>query len=159
MPTRHLFKTLTATGVIVGVLLAHLGCKAMSDDKLELKWEWPAGRSIAMKLMLRVDALEKVSSGLFGIGKSPSVEGYLPDAHTLKATVVFGPEAMAGKRLVLNLPGPEAKKLAVGAPAGLALITADERRPIAVCVAAAPPAASAASAAQQWLAAWNCNTN
>ncbi len=130
----------------------------MSDDKFELKWEWPAGRPIAAKVLLRVDAIDKVSSGLFGLGKSPSMDGYLPDARTLRASVIAGPAGMSGRRLMLNLPGLEARKLTVGGQAGLGLVAEQDKGVgIAVCVAPAPD--GAASAAQQWLSDWNCATN
>ena len=127
----------------------------MSDDKLEFKWEWPAGRPIARKVLVHVDAIDKVSSGLFGLGRSPSVEGYLPDARTLRASIVAGPQGLAGRRLTLNLPGPEASNLVVGGNAGVGLVAGqDKGSGIAVCVASAPEGGNA-----QWLSSWNCPTN
>jgi len=145
--------TLAATGVLAGVLAVHLGCIAMPDVKQDLKWEWPAGRPVSTKLLVRVDAIKKAGGGLFGFGKapSPSTAGFLPDAHSVEATVLAGPEAVVGRALRFDLPGPEAARLKSGASAGLGLVDGGR---ILVCVAGAPPGDAAAQAG--WLAQWSC---
>ncbi|HEX7639292.1 MAG TPA: hypothetical protein VF457_12925 [Burkholderiaceae bacterium] len=138
-------------GLFAGSIALHSGCNAMSSDKLELKWEWPAGRPVAARMLVRIDDITRTSTGLFGIGKSPSIEGNLPDARTVTATVLAGPGDARGRTLSLKLPGPEAQKLHAQQNAGLALIAGGQ---VVVCVAAAPAGDEAAQAA--WLAGWNC---
>lgn len=147
-------QTLQTAAILAAVLITHTGCKAMSDKAVEMKWEWPAGRPVASKLLLQVDALEKASSGWFGFGRSPSLADNLPDAHTLQASVVAGPPAWQGRQVTISLPGPEAKKLTVGTRAGLALTSPlDAKHPVVICVAAAP---TAGQSAEQWLENWTC---
>jgi len=126
-------------------------------DTLDFKWEGVADRPIATKLLVRIDSLKKTSTGLFGLGNSPSVGGYQPDPHTLRGEVVSGPAVLAGRKFALELPGYKAKALTAGAQAGLGLVAdrSKEGRDIVVCVAPAPEGAAAA----QWLADWHCPTD
>ncbi len=156
MPSLYRPQHFQAAAMLAAVLVTHTGCKAMSENPVEMKWEWPAGRPVASKLLLQVDTLEKASSGWFGIGRSPSLADNLPDAHTLQASVLVGPPMWQGRKLTLQLPGPEAKKLTVGTRAGLALTSpSGAKQPVAICVAAAP---TSGSSAEQWLDAWTCES-
>ncbi len=125
-------------------------------DTLEFKWEGAADRPIATKLLVRVDSLKKTSTGLFGLGNSPSLAGYQPDPHTLRGEVISGPSGVAGRKFTLELPGYRAQALTAGAQAGFGLVAERSNgRDIVVCVAPAPAGAAAA----QWLANWHCPTD
>ncbi|WP_148268757.1 hypothetical protein [Azoarcus olearius] len=123
----------------------------MSAHSFAPKWEWPAGRQVETRLLVKVDKIAKASKGFLGIGASPSLADALPDATDVSVTVVAGPAPLAGKAAVLGMPGMEAAKLKAGALAGVGLI---EGGALFVCVAAAP--SQDAAAAQKWLESWRC---
>ena len=75
--TRQLNKPLIL-GLLSFLTLNCVGAFAMSNF-LELKWEWPTNRNIESKLLVQIDSVGKVSSGLFNLGKSPSITSNLPD--------------------------------------------------------------------------------
>jgi hypothetical protein len=76
---------------------------AMSNY-LELKWEWPANRDIESKVLVKIDSLEETSSGLFSIGKSPSIASNLPDPYTIKGTVLKSTSRFQEKTIQLIIP-------------------------------------------------------
>jgi len=123
----------------------------MSNQTLEIKWEWPAGRQIETKLLADIKKISKASKGLFGIGASPSMANALPDATDVVASVVSGPENLVGKDLSMRIPGVEADKLKVGEHAAIGLV---ENNTIGICVSAAPTADT--HALKDWLNRWNC---
>jgi hypothetical protein len=103
-----------------------------------------------------VDTIKKTSTGLFGLGNSPSVAGYQPDPHTMRGKVLSGPTGMAGRQFTLKLPGYQAKALTAGAQAGFGLVAERSKGlGVVVCLAPAPEHAAAA----QWLADWHCPTD
>ena len=111
---------------------------------------------IATKLLVHVDTIKKTSTGLFGLGNSPSVAGYQPDPHTMRGQVISGPTGMAGRKFTLELPGYKAKALTAGAQAALGLVAERSKGlDVVVCVAPAPEGA----AATQWLADWHRPTD
>jgi hypothetical protein len=121
-------------------------------DRLDFEWQGAADRPITTKLLVRVDAIKKTSTGLFGLGNSPSVAGHQPDPHTMRGEVIR-PAGMAGLKFTLVLPGCKAKALTAGAQAGFGLVAERSNgRDIVVCVAPAPEG----TAARQWLADWHC---
>lgn len=77
---------------------------------IELSWQWPAERMPSAWSVMASPKIEEKSTGLFGIGASPSIAGNLPDAQTLSGELVAG--ADAGKTATIDLPGLEAQKLA-----------------------------------------------
>ena len=123
----------------------------MSNQTIELKWEWPAGRKIETKLLLRVEKIKPASKGLFGIGASPSLANALPEATDVSAQVLTGPDAMVGKTVEIQLPGLEARKLVKGEMAALGLL---QNKALAVCIDHVPK--QDMEPAQQWLQQWNC---
>ncbi len=122
----------------------------MSIKSIDIKWEWPATRSVESKMLVKIEKIDKASKGFFGIGASPSLAAALPDATDVLASVVSGPTHFVGKLLALQLPGMEAAKLKVGERAAIGLI---ENNTISICLAAVP--ADTADMAT-WLANWNC---
>ncbi len=97
------------------------GCH-MFAKPFDLTWEWPAGRMAQQKLLVKTIKVEKASSGLFGIGASPSMAHALPDATDVTVQVIDGPAPWTGQTLRIQLPGVEAQKLARAPMAGLGLL-------------------------------------
>lgn len=103
----------------------------MSDQAIELKWEWPAGRHIEAKMLIDVQKMSKASKGFFGIGASSSLANALPDATDVVGTVLTGPDRLMGKRISMRIPDVEAQKLKLGEHAGIGLVGGNT---ICVCV-------------------------
>ena len=122
----------------------------MSNQIIEIKWEWPAGRAIETKLLINVTKISKASKGFFGIGASPSMANTLPDATDVVASVASGPENLMGKTISIRIPGVEANKLKVGEHAALALVNSNT---ICVCVSAVP---TDTHEIESWFNKWNC---
>jgi hypothetical protein len=125
------------------------GRLAMSDQDIEIKWEWPAGRQIETKLLINIKKISKASTGFFGIGASPSLANALPDATDVVASVIFGQENLIGKTISMRMPGVEANKLKVGEPAAVALVSNN----ICICVSAAP---RDTHDLEDWFQKWSC---
>lgn len=155
---RRAFPRGTAAALAAGLLMLAApsaaisgGFSQMSAHTLALKWEWPAGRQADSKVLVRIGKIAKASKGFFGIGASPSLADALPDATDVTATVVAGPDALAGKTVTLGLPGMEAARLKTGELAGFGLL-ADGA--LCICVAAAP--SQDVAQAKNWLDGWTC---
>lgn len=123
----------------------------MSNQEIRLKWEWPAGRQIEAKVLVKVDDIAKVSKGLLGIGASPSLADALPDPRDVTVSVISGPQALTGRKLTLRLPAMESDKLKVDGHAAFGLI---ENNAVCVCVAAAP--ATNSEEEKTWFQQWSC---
>jgi len=122
----------------------------MSDQIIEVKWEWPAGRQMETKILINVKKISKASTGFFGIGASPSLADAIPEATDVIATVIAGQENLIGKTISMRVPGVEADKLKVGGPAAVALV----ENTISICVSAVPPDKGELD---NWFNKWNCN--
>lgn len=85
----------------------------MATD-LRLKWEWPADRQPEHKLVVAVTDVREADKGWFGIKRSPSLLGSLPDPITLKGTVVKGDANLKDKTVSLTLPKLEADEVRKG---------------------------------------------
>lgn len=153
MPTRATAAALLAGLLILAAPSAAIsgGFSQMSAQTLALKWEWPAGRQVDSKILVKVGKIAKASKGFLGIGASPSLADALPDATDVTATVVAGPDALVGKTVTLGLPGMEAAKLKAGELAGFGLLA---NGALCICVAAAP--SQDAAQAGTWLEGWSC---
>ena len=123
----------------------------MAAERIVLKWEWPAGRQVGSRVLVKVKSIKPAARGLFGIGASPSMADALPDATELVAEVEAGPDALQGRQVSLRLPGIEAKKLIVGSYAALGLVGSDQ---ICICVDQAPTAKN--DDARHWISSWKC---
>lgn len=124
----------------------------MSNHAIELKWEWPAGRKVETKLLMRVENIALASKGFLGLGASPSIVAALPEATDVSAQVVLGPEAMLGKKISVRLPGLEARKLKKDQFAAVGLVAGNA---LAVCVEHVP--VQELEPARSWLQQWNCS--
>lgn len=125
------------------------GHVAMSNQDIEIQWEWLAGRQIETKLLVEVKKISKASTGFFGIGASPSLANALSDATNVVATVVSGQENLNGKTISMRIPGVEANKLKAGHLGAVALISNN----ICVCVSATP---TDKYELEKWLSKWSC---
>ncbi len=92
------------------------------SNYLELKWEWPVNRNIESKVLVKIDSLEKVSSGFFSIGKSPSIANNLPDPYTVKGTVLKSTSSFEEKAIQLIAPKLEIENIQKGKVAMLGLV-------------------------------------
>jgi hypothetical protein len=141
----------TSAGLRVALLIATVliaGCN-MFGKSHDLIWEWPAGRPVQQKLLVKVGKVEKASTGFLGIGASPSMADSLPDAMDATVQVIGGDAALMGQTLRIRLPGLEAKKLTQATTAAFGLLQGKT----CVCVASLPQGVSEPEA---WLKQWTC---
>jgi hypothetical protein len=97
---------------MAGSLFIAQGAFSMSSPPPELLvWQGAADRKPTRFLALRVDAVRKESGGLFGIGRSPSLAGSMPDARVVDGQAV----SAEGKAVSIQLRAPGGEL-----PAGLA---------------------------------------
>lgn len=116
-----LLKNILNLGLLSVVTLLSGGAYAMSND-LELIWEWPAKRSIESRIIIQIESLEKVSSGLFNFGKWPSIASNLPDPYILKGTVLKSTSNFEDKAIQLIAPKLEIENIQKGKAAMLGLV-------------------------------------
>lgn len=64
------------------------GVHAMAQSTAKLGWEWRAKRALAQRVGIKIDRIKRESGGLFGILKSPSLGGSLPDPMEVDASIV-----------------------------------------------------------------------
>ena len=113
-----------------------------------LAWGFPEGGKPAGFIAIRVETVAKEKRGLFGVLESPSVTGYLPDAH-----VVSGQRIGADRSTVsTRAPGPE---LPAGLGTGSRLVLALKDNDTVMCLLM-PPDAVADDALPVWAATQNC---
>jgi hypothetical protein len=99
-----------------------------------LTWQWPAGRPVELRLLVRIERVERVRRGLLArIENSPSLTGSMPDPHQVLATVLHGPQEFLGRRVRLRLPGAETSGLTVGRIAALGIVVDED-----VCICVSP---------------------
>jgi hypothetical protein len=120
---------------------------AMAHADGKLGWEWRAGRALAQRAAIRIEAAKKEGGGLFGIGKSPSLGAALPDAMTVSGHVVAidrpGVAKPAGA-IGFRIPRVELKSAKVGDLVAIGIIG-----DAVVCLTPAP-----SGIADTALAAW-----
>lgn len=87
-----------------------------------LEWQGAAGRQPEHHLVLRVVGLKRDRGGLFGLGRSPAMPGYLPDAHVITAEMAEG--ADRGARIRARVPGMIAEGITPGCLIALAMVDA-----------------------------------
>lgn len=108
----------------------------MAEPITKLGWEWRAERALAQRAALRLERVKPEGGGLFGILKSPSLGGSLPDAMAAEAVALAvqgeGP-LRAGARLAFRIPKLELKGAAAGAVVMIGVIGDN-----AVCLTPAP---------------------
>jgi hypothetical protein len=102
------------------------------DEELELTWQWPAGRAVEVRLLVRIESVHRARRGFFGIRNSPSLAGSMPDPYDIIGIVVDGPHAFQNSTVELRVPGAETVGLEVGRLAVLGLLS---NGLICVCIA------------------------
>ncbi len=107
-----------------------IGNCAMSAE-IELKWEWPANRTIDYKLLVKIDSVDKKKSGLFGFFKSPSIVDNFPDPRTLSGKVIKSGSGESGGAFKLTLPLLEIDDIKPGSFAVLGIV----KNRTCVCIA------------------------
>ncbi|HEY6527389.1 MAG TPA: hypothetical protein VIZ65_01755 [Cellvibrionaceae bacterium] len=76
--------------------------------EITLKWEWPDNRKAEKSILVHVIEFKKHSTGIFGIGKSPSLVQGFPDPYTIRGVVENKDNFLHGKTIELTLPKLEA---------------------------------------------------
>ena len=89
---------------------------------IDLKWEWPANRSVEQKLLVKIDHIEKQGSGLFGVKQSPSLAASLPDPYILKGVIESTDTKLHGKSVKLVAPKLEMGDIKEGSFAVFGLV-------------------------------------
>lgn len=125
------------------------GSVMVSTGIWEVSWQGAAGRPPERFLVLRLTALEREGGGLFGLRRSPSMPGWLPDAHLLTGEVVSGTDP--GRRMRLRVPGSELAGATPGGLLAVGLVDATH----AICLLQ-PPAGMSAEAIPDWAKGQPC---
>lgn len=120
-----------------------------SSQPLQFKWEGVAGRTPERFVVVRLERAAQEGGGLFGLRRTPSFIGNLPDAVVLEGKAVTG-EA-AGREVVLRAPGGELPALARGDRVALGLVEGS------VCIGVLKvPAEISDAHAEEWAARQGC---
>ncbi len=125
----------------------------MADRLVQLGWEWRAERALEQRAGLRLIQINKEGHGLFGIGRSPSLGGSLPDAQRVQAEVlaVDRPgQASLGTKIGFRIPKLDLRGANEGALVVIGMIGEN-----VVCFAPAPAEVTEASVAG-WIAGAPC---
>jgi hypothetical protein len=123
-----------------------------TNDDLVLRWEWPADRTAQARIAIRVDAIEPVSAGWFGLGRTPSIAENLPDPMRLRGAVVGTGQGDLRGTLAILLPRLELPALAPGDRAAIGVLGR-----ACICIAAIPPEVGESQLAE-WLSRWPCGS-
>lgn len=126
---------------------------AMSDLNVEMGWEWRAERALDQRLGLRLIQIKKEGNGLFGIGRSPSLAGSLPDAQRVQADVIALDRPGVGRvgtKIAFRIPKIELRGAEEGALVAVGIIGQN-----VVCLALAPDAVNEASLSS-WISEASC---
>lgn len=126
---------------------------AMANPSVQLGWEWRAERALEQRAGLRLTRIESEGSGWFGIGRSPSLGGSLPDARRVQAEVlaVDRPgQASIGTDIGFRIPKLELKGAKAGALVAIGIVGEN-----VVCFAPAPSELTEASLAD-WISEAPC---
>jgi hypothetical protein len=157
MSARHRrFRGLATASLIIGLIVFNLFGEepfAMADPVTRLGWEWRAERALEQRVGVRLTRVKRESGGLFGIGRSPSLGGSLPDAQVVRADVLAvdrpGP-AEVGNTIEFRIPKFELKGAESGTLVAIGIIGQN-----VVCLAPAA-AGVAASSFGSWLSEAPC---
>lgn len=81
----------------------------MINDRMSrsFSWEWPSERATVQRLLVKVDSYRPYRGGFFGLGRSQSLAGALPDPMDLRGTIEVGSSNWVGERISVRLPGAE----------------------------------------------------
>lgn len=101
----------------------------MSAD-IELKWEWPADRTIEDRIFIKVEKVKAQSSGLFGLKKSPSFVSNIPEPTVITGVIQNKDSVINGKSLKVVAPKPEVEEIEAGSYAVLGVVDKD----VCICI-------------------------
>lgn len=101
----------------------------MSAD-IELKWEWPDGRAIEDRILIKVEDVKARSSGLFELKKSPSFAENIPDPTVITGIVQNKDTVIGGRSLNIVAPKPEIGSTETGSYAVLGVVEND----VCICI-------------------------
>ena len=125
----------------------------MADLNVQMGWEWRSERLLEQRLGLRLIQIKEEGKGLFGIGRSPSLAGSLPDAQRVQADVIvldrLG-KVKIGTKITFRIPKIELRGAHEGALVVVGIIGQN-----VVCLEPAPAAVSEASLAS-WISEAPC---
>lgn len=153
---RRRFRLVAVTSLATALTLFNLIREepyAMADPLVQLGWEWRAERALEQRAGLRLTRIKDEGNGLFGIGRSPSLGGSLPQAQRVQAGVLAadrpGP-ANVGAGIEFRIPKVELRGANEGALVAIGIIGHN-----VVCLAPAPAEVTEASLAH-WLSGAPC---
>ena len=106
----------------------------MSAD-MELRWEWPADRAVEEQILIKVEDVQAQGSGVFGLGKSPSLAANIPEPTVITGTVQNKGAATDGKSLRIVAPKAEIGKTEIGGYAVLGVVD----KAICICIVPVDP--------------------
>ena len=124
------------------------------DTQKYYKWEWPADRTPNIRLLARVTKLEKQKDGIFGIKKSPSIAGNLPNAYVLVGAILGGDEKLTNQTFTLVLPKIEMGDISINDYVALGILNSD----VCICIAKVPSGENRVKQ-MEWVTNWKCSTN
>jgi hypothetical protein len=124
---------------------------APKNQDRTLNWEYPADRDPGQFLLVRIDDAEKEGGGIFGIRRSPSLAGAMPDAMNWTGTIVDGESS--GDRVHIRVPGEDVPSVHKGDRVALGIVEGTT----CICVLV-PPANLDLAQARAWLAGQSCRT-
>ena len=126
-------KLIPAALAVALVLFMFIWSTSVKSDTLH--WQWRAHRATKNVVTATIADIQKASTGLFGIGGSPSMADALPDPIVVSFAVAGAP-AKTSKTLKLKMPRLELGVLKVGDSVTLEFVEDD------ICVAVLPASAS-----------------
>lgn len=150
------FRFVVATSLVTALTVFNLYKEeplAMADLNVQMGWEWRAERLLEQRLGLRLIQIKEEGNGLFGIGRSPSLAGSLPDAQRVQADVIALDRpgtVKIGTKITFRIPKKELRGAHEGALVAVGIIGQN-----VVCFAPAPAAVSEASLAS-WISEAPC---
>ena len=77
------------------------------EPDMALTWEASDGRKIAYRVNVLVESMRPQSKGVFGIKKTPSNIGWMPNGIVLNGVIVGEDVDLSGKTIKLMIPGDE----------------------------------------------------
>lgn len=125
----------------------------MADLNVQMGWEWRSERLLEQRLGLRLIQIKDEGKGLFGIGRSPSLAGSLPDAQRVQADVIVSDrlgKVKIGTKITFRIPKLELRGAREGALVAVGIIGQN-----VVCLEPAPESVSEASLAS-WISDAPC---
>ena len=92
---------------------------------ITLTWEWPDERKSETQIKIKVESIKPQSKGIFGVNKSPSVLGWIPDGVVLNGIITNNDESLTGKTISIILPEEEIKDISAGDILSLGLVDSE----------------------------------